>query len=76
VYAKEKGRLPNRLQDLAALHLPGTLPLDFYGGGDFHYSATNRLFWSVGLNGQSDVTPKTFLRHEQYASDDLIVRLP
>lgn len=49
-----RGALPTNLDELKSLAGPGGLPQDFFGGSDFMYDYTRRIFWSVGSNGVDD----------------------
>jgi hypothetical protein len=55
IYRKlHQGRLPSSLAEVAPLCGSRPMPVDYFEGGPFRYSASRRLFWSVDKNVVDD----------------------
>lgn len=48
------GALPAKLDELSSMDVSKSMPKDLFSGEPFCYSASRRVFWSVGVDGVDD----------------------
>ena len=54
IFERQKGVLPEKLDDLVEHKILATIPSDPFSGGPMLYSRERRIVWSVGTDGEDD----------------------